>query len=171
MKLKAKSEKMYQIKLEQLYGITFWMCTLYCLIISVFSKTIVLLLYGSKYLEAAKVLPVVVWYSTFSYFGSINNIYLVAENKTKYSQYITLSGAIINIVLNLLLIPKFKIIGAAVASLLTQFLINFALLYLVPSLREAFRLLIRGITLKNINIKSVWQDVTRIFHRDQKEKK
>ena len=42
----------------------------------------------------------------------------LSENLQKYSFYRTLAGAIINIILNYLLIPKYGIYGAAFATLI-----------------------------------------------------
>ena len=44
----------------------------------------------------------------------------LSENLQKYSFYRTLAGAIINIILNYLLIPKYGIYGAAFATLISQ---------------------------------------------------
>ena len=142
---KEVSEERYRIRLSQLYGLVFWVCILYCLFITVFAEKIILILYGEKYLPAVGSLPLIVWYTSFSYFGAINNIYMIAENKTKWVQVTTLAGAMINIVLNIFLIPRMEISGAALASLLTQIITNFLLLYLIKPLRDNFTIAVRGI--------------------------
>lgn len=79
MLFKVKDEGLYKKRMRQLYGIVFWICIAYCGFITIFAKPIILLLYGEKYLPAVSSLAIVVWYTSFSYFGSINNMYLVAE--------------------------------------------------------------------------------------------
>ena len=123
---------------------------MYCIFVTIFAKWIILIIYGTKYIEAIPSLSLVVWYTSFSYFGAINNIYMVAENKTKWVQITTFTGAILNIALNALMIPILGIVGAAGASLITQIIANFALLYFVPSLREDFYLILEAITLKDV---------------------
>ncbi|MNC72890.1 hypothetical protein D3C75_1240070 [compost metagenome] len=91
-------------------------------------------------------MSLIVWYTSFSYFGAINNMYMVAENKVKWVQVITLVGAILNVLLNFILIPYYGIVGAATASLITQIVANFILLALIPALRENFILIVKGIT-------------------------
>ena len=135
----------YKRRLMQLYCIVFWLCLAYCLSITVFAKHIILLLYGEKYLPAVSSLSLIVWYISFSYFGAINNMYMVAENKIKWVQATTLVGALLNIVLNYLLIPVWGIAGAALASLLTQIITNFILLAIIPTLRENFLIILKGI--------------------------
>lgn len=150
MTYKMNDQYMYHRRLKQLYAVVFWICMIYCIFMTVFSRWVILLIYGSKYVEAIPSLSLVVWYTSFSYFGAINNIYMVAENKTKWVQITTLTGAILNIILNALLIPKLGIVGAAGASLITQIIANFVLLYLVPPLREDFYLILEAITLRGV---------------------
>lgn len=79
---------------------------------------------------------------------------MVAEDKAKWVQIITLIGALANIVLNYILIPEFGIVGAAGASLITQFVANFVLVYFIRPLREDFFIMIEGIALKGFVNKS-----------------
>lgn len=151
MKYKYSNEVMYLKRLRQLYAIIFWVSIMYCVFITIFAKQIILIVYGTKYLDAVSSLSLIVWYTAFSYFGAINSLYMVAENKTKWVQIITLSGAVINVLLNYILIPIWGIIGAATASLVTQFVANFILIAIIKPLRSNFKVMIKGIMLKNIN--------------------
>ena len=54
---------------------------------------------------------------------------LIAANLQKYIFLITFSGAVLNMILNFILIPKYTLYGAAVATLITYFLVF--LLYLI----------------------------------------
>ena len=147
LKYRATDPAQYHRRLKQLYASVFWICIAYCIAITVLAKWIILILYGEKYLGAVPALSLVVWYTTFSYFGSINNIYMVAENKAKWVQITTLVGALTNVCLNFLLIPRFGVVGAAGASLLTQFIANFVMVYLIKPLREDFFLILQAIRL------------------------
>lgn len=150
MDAKLHDEALYQRRLRQLYAIIFWACIAYGLFITVFAKQIIVLLYGQKYLGAVSSLSLVVWYTSFSYFGAINNVYMVAEDKIRWVQVTTLIGAIGNVILNYFLIPIWGIVGAALASLLTQFLANFVLMAVIPELRKGFGIMIRGIALRQV---------------------
>jgi len=150
MDAKLRDEELYQRRLRQLYAIIFWACIAYGLFITVFDRQIILLLYGQKYLGAVGSLSLVVWYTSFSYFGAINNVYMVAEDKIKWVQVTTLIGAIGNIILNYFLIPVWGIVGAALASLLTQILANFVLMAVIPDLRKGFGIMVRGIALRQV---------------------
>jgi len=155
MSFRISDQNKYRQRMQQLYGLVFWVSIAYCLFITAFARPIVLLLYGDQYIEAVPSLSLVVWYTSFSYFGSINNVYMVAEDKTKWVQLSTLVGALLNVVLNFMLIPSMGIIGAALASLITQILANFIMLMIIPALRGAFRLVIEGITLQGFKETSI----------------
>lgn len=150
MSLKHKNEDLYKKRFRQLYAIVFWFSVAYGLFVTFFAKYILLIIYGEKYLGATGSLALVVWYSAFSYFGAINNMYMVAEYKSKWVQITTLAGAACNVILNALLIPVWGIVGAALASLSTQFIANFAMLWFVKDLRPGFYNMIRGLALRNI---------------------
>lgn len=145
----------YHLRLRQAYCITFWICILYGIFITFFSKQVIYILYGEKYLPAQPALALIVWYTSFSYFGTINNIYMVAENQEKWVQLTTLVGAVVNIILNYLFIPILGIQGAALASLATQFIANFIMPFMIKDLREINTLIIQGIMFKDINISSI----------------
>lgn len=150
MGLKRKDEGLFLKRFRQLYAIVFWFSVAYGVFVTVFAEPLILILYGEKYLGAVSSLSLVVWYSAFSYFGAINNMYMVAEYKGKWVQITTLAGALSNVVLNFALIPFLGIIGAALASLLTQFITNFLMMWFVKDLRPGFYNMLKGIALRDI---------------------
>lgn len=121
---KLSNQKAFEKNIVRLYSIVIWASILQCVAISLFSPFIINILYGRSYVEAIGVLRVVTWYVTFSFLGSVRNIWILAEEKQKYLWIINLSGALANIVLNFLLIPIWGMMGAAIASLITQFFAN-----------------------------------------------
>lgn len=150
MSLKHKDEGMYLKRFRQLYAVVFWFSVAYGVFVTLFAKYIILIIYGEKYIGAVPSLSLIVWFTAFSYFGSINNMYMVSEYKSKWVQITTLSGAVANVVLNYALIPYMGIVGAALASLLTQFITNFAMMWIVKDLRPGFKNMIRGIAIRDV---------------------
>ena len=61
----------------------------------------------------------------FVFYGVINEHWYVAKNLQKYYAISVFLGALSNIFLNYILIPKFGIEGAAYATIITYFLIVF----------------------------------------------
>lgn len=106
---------------------------------------IVGLLYGAAYAAAVPVLRILVWNTAFSMMGAVRNVWLLAEEKHHLLWRINLCGAVSSIVLNILLIPRWGAEGAALASVLTQFFTNFAVGFLMPSMKENQKLLLKGL--------------------------
>jgi O-antigen/teichoic acid export membrane protein len=110
---KSHAERVYSKTQTYLMVIMFTLC----LPVAVFSQEIVTLLGGSAFKEAYTVIPVVLlsYILYCSTFVSETGIYL--KKKTIYKPFIFLVGTIINIGLNVLLIPSFGFLGAAWATL------------------------------------------------------
>ena len=87
---------------------------------TVFAKLIVYILYGEAYYSAIPALSILIWSTSFAMIGTARGIWIVSENKNKYPMYFTLSGAILNAVLNAMVIPTFGVTGASVTTLVTQ---------------------------------------------------
>ncbi len=110
----------YLKRLKQTYAIIFWLCVIFALFITIFAKYIILIIYGKQYLNAISVLRILIWYVPFSQLGSARGIWIVAEGKNKYSKKYILWGVIVNIILNYLLIPHLGILGATIATIITE---------------------------------------------------
>lgn len=119
------NHEFYIKRIKQLYSVIIWLSIAFAIVVSLFGKLIVHILYGDAYLEAVPALIIVCWYCGFSYLGSAKGIWMINENKMKYEKYFTFWGALCNLVLNYILIPYYGIVGAAVATLICQVLTNF----------------------------------------------
>ena len=120
------------------------------LVICLLAKPIVGILYGADYAGAIAPLQIVVWYTAFSYLGVARNAWMVCENRQKYLKYLYFCAALINILLNALLIPNFGAAGAAAASLLTQISTTFILPLLIRPLRNNARLMLEAVCLRGL---------------------
>jgi len=116
---KQISEKLYLSRLQKLYDLMAWMAILIALPVTFFSKEITFILLGAKYLPSAPVLTIYIWAGVATFLGVASSQYLITENLTKLSFYRTLIGLIVNVILNLILIPEIGIIGSAVATLVS----------------------------------------------------
>jgi len=128
---KKISEKLYYERLQKLYDLMVWLAIGIALPIMLLSNNIIKLLFGIQYQEAAGVLRIYVWAGVFVFLGVASSQYLIAENYTKISFLNSLTGAIVNVILNITLIPKFGIKGAAIATVISYFVSVF-LIILIP---------------------------------------
>ena len=99
-----------------------------------FAGLITRILYGAEYYPSAGILQLLVWYTAFSYIGSARTIWILEEGKHHLLWKINLAGALTNVFLNAILIPRWGAMGAALASLVTQFFTNVFIEFIVPSL-------------------------------------
>jgi len=117
---KKQSEELYYARLQKLYDLMVWMAIAIALPMTFLSDWVINLLYGNQYSQAGSVLMIHIWAGVFVFLGVASGKWFVAENLQKYSFYRTFSGAVLNIILNFILIPKFGINGAAMATLASQ---------------------------------------------------
>ncbi len=146
----GKKKDEYERGISGLYSIIIYMSLLQSVFITVFSQPIVRILYGEAYAPAGNALRILTWYSAFSYIGSARLIWIQAEEQQSKLWKINMIGAICNIGLNALMIPHLGIKGAAIASLITQVLVNVGIGFIIPSFREHNRLLIMGADIRNL---------------------
>ena len=83
------------------------------------SHMVIRLLYSSAYLGAAPVLAVHVWASVFVFLGAAQSPWDLSKNLLRLALYRTLAGAVINVALNLYLIPRYSAMGAAIATVIS----------------------------------------------------
>lgn len=119
------SRTTYLKRLKQLYFLIFWSSMGISLIVALLAPQLIALLFGAAYSGAVDILRVVVWYVPLSMLGTARSIWIVGENKNKYTKYYLIYGLLVNVSLNLLLLPIIGIMGAAIATLITEFIICF----------------------------------------------
>ena len=117
---RSKDINLYIKRNKQLYAAVIWIGAAAGLVVTVLGKWIMLILYGEAYLAATSSLQISAWYTLFAMLGTARGVWVVCENKGKYVKYYLGAGAVVNIILNYLLIPDFGPAGAAAATLLTQ---------------------------------------------------
>lgn len=145
-----KDKNEYKRKIKQLYAAVFYIGLFVAIVITILAPIIINIIYGSKYTLSINPLRIVCWSTIFSYLGVARTSWMQCENKTRYEAALSFVGAIVNVVLNVILIRLYGIVGAAIALLLTQFLTNFVFVYLIKETRENARLIIDAILLKNV---------------------
>ena len=142
---KKRESPLFEEWMMELYSIITLLALSQSIIMTVLAKPLILLLYGKDYLMATVPLQIAVWYSTFSYYGSVRNIWILAEEKQKHLWVINISGAIMNVVLNVILIPVSGASGAAVASLITQVFTNVGIGYIMKPIKYNNTLMVKGL--------------------------
>lgn len=98
---------------------------------SFLAPEIIRLIGGAGFTESASVLRVLTFALGFIFFGNFFNNVLIAGNAQKSLMKALLFCAIINVTANLIIIPLFSYQGAAITSVITEFLVVVVTAYLV----------------------------------------
>lgn len=120
LEAKKRDEVHYLQRLQRLYDLMAWLSLAIALPMTFLSTPIVVALFGSAYAESGPILAIHIWASVFVFLGVASSQWFVAENRQILSFQRTVLGAVINVVLNFILIPKFGVPGAAYATVLAQ---------------------------------------------------
>jgi PST family polysaccharide transporter len=105
---------------------------------------VVWLLYGQQFASAAAILSVHIWTGVFVFVGCVGGQQLVQEKLTISSMQRTALGAIINVALNLLWIPRWGGVGSAMATLVAQSVASYFADAFDPRTRHIFRMKTRA---------------------------
>ena len=121
LNLKKANQKLYNHRLMQLYSLMFWLGVSAGIFVMIFGEDVIRLTFGEAYIGSYEALVINIWNGIFVSQGLSRGIWLISENLQKYRLYNNLIVVNINVITNLILIPKIGIAGAAIATFLTQF--------------------------------------------------
>jgi len=107
--------------------ITKWLCFLtlpIAIVLFFFAEVMILVFFGTEYIPAVIPLQIFAIVYFINNFLGPNGATLTAYGKTKFLMYATSAAAGLNVLLNIILIPIYGIIGAAIATGLSMTSIN-----------------------------------------------
>jgi len=118
MRVKDDPELFYG-RLRKLFSLMTMTACILGSIVALTSHAIVRILYTNSYNGAGAVLAVHVWASVFVFLGVAQSPWDLSKNLLTLSLYRTIAGAIINVAMNLYLIPRYSAMGAAIATVVS----------------------------------------------------
>jgi PST family polysaccharide transporter len=116
---KSISASRYHEKLQHLFGVLVVIALAISVPTTFVATPLVVALFGQKFAAAGPVLAVHIWASVFVFLGVAQSAWDLAENLLRLSMMRTIAGALLNVGLNLVLIPQFAALGAAIATVLS----------------------------------------------------
>lgn len=120
---KIISFEIYQHRLRGLYKLMIVLAVAIAIPTSLLAFWAVKILFGVEYLLAVPILQIYVWSGVGLFWGWAVNQYLMAENKTRAIFGLNLVAMLLNVFLNLILIPLIGLTGAALATLISYFVV------------------------------------------------
>ena len=125
----------YKKRIQNLYDLMVYLSLPAAVAVS-FASPLIYKLYKPGYAYAAPVLSVHIWSGVFVFLGVASTQYLIAENLNKLTFIRTGFGAIVNIGLNLILIPKMGMMGAAISTLVAYASATFFILFIPQTYKQ-----------------------------------
>lgn len=117
---KKQSEELYYQRLQTLYDLMVWLGIAVALVTTFLSPWVIRILYDEVFSEAAAVLAIYIWAGVFVGLGAVCGKWFIIENYAKKNFYRTFLGMLVNVLLNIYMIPRYGIKGAAIATLMGQ---------------------------------------------------
>jgi len=132
--LSKKNEALLDKLLTGSYSIMFVLSLVISIVTTIVGPYIIEILYKKEFWEAGYILTIHIWAGIFIFMRSIFSKWLLLSENYIHSLSTHLIGAIINVVLNLFLIPIYGIKGAAFATLISYGFSSYLALWCIPSL-------------------------------------
>ncbi len=133
-----ESKDLFITRINQAYILLLSIALIVAIPVAIGAPFIIHLIFGTDYTFSVSVLQVHIFSCVFIFLGSISNRWLVLEKKQQFWMYYSGLGAVSNILLNLLLIPRYGIMGAAYATLISYAFAYYFAFALFPSTRAIF---------------------------------
>ena len=155
---KKKSEELYYKRLGLVFSSMTLLSYLIIIPISLFSNDIINFLFGTQYNEAGDVLRIHIFSLLFFFLGIGRGLWVTNESNFKFDLFANVLGGLVNILLNYLWLPKYGIMGAAYATLISfSFTFFFSNLFTKTS-RRIFVMQLRSIFLGDLIAKYIFKN-------------
>ncbi|MFC7299686.1 flippase [Herminiimonas aquatilis] len=151
---KNMSVSVYKDRLSHLYKFMMLLFLGVAIPIYFFGNEIVIFLYKDAYAPAGYLFSLMALRLFFTNYGAARGAYLMAENLTRYALITLIIGAVVNVLLNYLLIPIYHSKGAIFASLVSFFVATFLLDFCYGKTRENFKIMMASMLFMNPKRKS-----------------
>lgn len=119
IKARESDEGEFYRRLQKLYNLMAFLGYAVAIPVTFLAGFIIRALFGNAYAAAGPMLALLVWAGLFANLAVARNAYLFAMNWSRILLAAVTFGAAVNVLLNLLLIPKYGGMGAVIASLVS----------------------------------------------------
>jgi polysaccharide transporter, PST family len=147
MEAKKVSEQEYYQKIQKLCDFLALIFYIIAITLTIFSTPIVVFVFGENYAPAAVILSIHIWSSIWMFFGNVKQIWIAAEELTVFAMTASFTGAAMNIILNFWLIPIYKELGAAIATVVSYFFADYLMCFIYPPARKFGWVMTRSLAL------------------------
>ncbi|BAU62813.1 putative polysaccharide biosynthesis protein [Stanieria sp. NIES-3757] len=147
---KQVSQELYYQKIQRLANLLTLIVYAIAIPMTFLATPLVILVFGTDYAAAGAVLSIHIWASVFGFLGYIKEVWIATEELTKFALAASVSGAILNILLNWWLIPIYGAVGAAIATVLSYGFADYVMCFLYPPARPMGLVMTKAMTLNGL---------------------
>lgn len=136
--LRDQDKKLFELRLQQLFDALFTLGLVVAIIITLIGPWLIEVLFGSDFEGSAPILVIHIWAAIFIFMRAAFSKWILIENALHFSLITQGLGALANVLMNFLLIPRFGGLGAAVATLVSYSVASFLALLFYKRTRAIF---------------------------------
>lgn len=146
LKSKDLGRPLYEARIQALYDAMLWMAVALAIPLCILAPLIVGWLFGEAFRPAGPVLSVLAWMPVWVFLNAARQKWLSAENALKAGMAVEAAACALNVLGNLLLIPRYGALGAAAASLLAVGGASLVVAPFSPAIRKSLMMFLAAAT-------------------------
>ena len=132
----VSDEQRFQHYLKTCYRLLLLVAFAACAVLIPLAEPLIRLLYGPQFSASASLFVVLVWSDVPIFFTVVIGNALIAKRLQNYFPLTAAAGAVCNVLMNLVLIPKYGALGASWATVVSYCLAGILLFLLFPKTRQ-----------------------------------
>jgi len=146
--VEARSDAaLYHRRLQQAFDTLLWAAVAVALPITIVAEPLMQRLYGTAYSGSGSALAILIWSAVATFLGLVTSYWLIAENLQRLYPIRIFASLCTCVALNLVLIPRWGIRGAAVATVTAQFVSSTVVYAFRPRTRLMVTMQLRALAL------------------------
>ena len=127
----------YRARAQTFHSVMLWLGVAVAIPLSLGATPLVQTIFGSSYEGAGPVLAIMAWTPIWMFISLARQRWLFAESEERIGVVVDCTGCLLNVAANLILIPRFGALGAAVASLIAPVGATFLIAPFSKAIRES----------------------------------
>lgn len=145
IKSREKNITEYHNRVQRLYDLMVSLALVVAILGTLFAAPVIYFIYGSEYQEAGPILSIHIWAGIFIFMGEVLSKWLINEDLLFFSPIRHGAGGIVNVLLNIFLIPLFGGYGAAISTVVSYATSSYLVCFFHPSTRSAAKMMTKSL--------------------------
>jgi PST family polysaccharide transporter len=143
---RSQNNQLYTDRLQKLLDVMLWIGISIAVAVTFTSDFLILFLFDTAYIQASPILSIHIWAGIFIFMGEILSKWIINEDFLVFSPIRHGAGAVMNIGMNLVLIPELGGLGAAISTVVSYATASYLICFLHPKSRPIGVMMTRAFT-------------------------